>query len=59
MPKTKKFPKTLFVVASNPREGDFYIADTDADGYDDGESVAVYELVAHRKKRVVHSLEKK
>lgn len=39
-----KFPSQIFVVHSNEGGADFLMADTDTDGFADGDFVALYEL---------------
>lgn len=56
--KSKKFPKQLFVVDRDGQD-QYYVADNSVESFDDGEDVAVYELVAIKKKVVEHSLEDK
>lgn len=53
---SKKFPKTIFVRREVEGADEYLIADTNADAADDGDAVAVYQLVSLRKKRIVHSL---
>jgi hypothetical protein len=55
--KKPKFPKQLFVrVEPTQDEGEFYIAEPDPDGADDGDHVAVYELRLVKRKRITHEL---
>jgi len=44
--KKVEFPNELYVMrGSDANDSDYYIADNDVDGYDDGVDVAVYQLV--------------
>lgn len=52
-----KFPKRLFVNVVDPgEEGQFYNADVDHDGKDDGADVAIYELVEVKRQKVTTEL---
>ena len=56
MATMKKFPKMLYVTREGERDGEYFNAEEDASGAENGVKVAVYQLVEIKTKRVTHQL---
>lgn len=56
MTTDEKFPKTIYVTADGEADDRWLNASRDSNGAEDGEDVAVYQLVAIKKAKITRSL---